>query len=147
MRQELQWHGADQGDREEVAVIALYYAQEVGDGSVGHSFRSALADHVVEELTTGTRMTPLVRGREFWWVEGPQSLHDAITTDARCLAITPVFTDGVAREAWLQGAKATFDATALTRLRNSGLTNQEVNRSVRCLDLLKELMWKLGVSR
>lgn len=128
-------------------MIALYYAQEVGDGSVSNSFRSALADHVVEEPKTGTRMMPLVRGREFWWVEGPADLHEAIGKDGRCLAITPLFADSAAREAWLQGGKAAFDATALTRLRSSGLTNQDVNRATRCLDLLKELMWKLGVSR
>jgi hypothetical protein len=128
-------------------VIALYYAQEIGDGSPKNDFRSALTDHVVEEPKSGTRMLPLVRGREFWWVEGPQAMHETIAKDARCLALTPIFASGAERDAWLQGGKASFDATALTRLRSSGLTNQDVQRASRCLDLLKELMWKLGVSR
>lgn len=128
-------------------MIALYYAQHVGSGTVEDSFRSALADHVIEEPRTPTRMLPLVRGSEYWWVEGPQVLHDAIRDDPRCLAITPLFATFADRDIWLQGGRAAFDATALTRLRSSGLTNQDVNRATRRLDLLKELMWKLGVSR
>lgn len=125
----------------------LYFAPVRGTGSPADSIRSALADYVIEDRAAGIGMRPLVRGHGYWWVSGPVSLHDAIGQDGQIVPISPRFDTQAARDDWHAGGKAALELAALARLQLSGLTPAKIAGSTRVQDVLKELMWTLGVSR
>lgn len=125
--------------------IGLYRCTQIGTGTPQDSFRWAFADYIVENLPLGIRAIQIAHS-EYWWLHAPSDMLARVESARGNVPVSPKFDSEAERDAWLAAAPV-LSPTLRTQLLDDGLTVQRINSSARMQDILKELMWRHGVTR